>query len=244
MSSFTVPCDMASSTQASDLTTIQQELLDERDRLKNQLAYYKSAVDALTLQNERYAEMLQTGVVTLANQSPASKTPDVHWVAGNFLYRPSVDHYLKDSIDAYQGNSAQRAIAFLTLKINTTLLTDPQRVNAQLLLAAMMRASATNRDSEQTVEKALAIADDALAIAEKMRDHAWVCKAHFHRGLCYLHLNRFADAKWSLILASGAPEYSELAALQCEHIQLILDGLTGDRSRMHLESFMHENSDS
>ena len=220
-----------------------KELLEERDRLKNQLAYYKSAVDALTLQNGRYAAMLNTGVVTSDSQSPASKSPDVHWVAGNFLYRPSVDLYLKDSIDAYQDNSAQRAIAFLTLKINTTFLTDAQRVNAQLLLTAMMRASATNRDSEQTVEKALAIADDALAIAEKMKDHDWICKAHFHRGLCYLHLNKFADAKWSLILASGATEYSELAALQCGHVQILLDGLTAQSTRMHLESFLHETHD-
>ncbi|KAL8796148.1 MAG: hypothetical protein Q9195_001481 [Heterodermia aff. obscurata] len=236
---------MTTSAPASDLATLSKELLDERDRLKNELAYYKSAVDALTLQNQRYAEMIQTGVVTLDKQPPASKSPDVHWVAGNFLYRPSVDHYLKDSIATYQDNSAQRAIAFLTLKINTTLLTDPQRINAQLLLTAMMRASATNRDSDQTVEKALAIADDALAIAEKMEDHAWVCRAHFHRGLCYLHLNRFADAKWSLILASGATEYAELAALQCGHIQIILDGLPAERTRMHLESFLHgsENHD-
>ena len=234
-----------SSAYASDLATIAKELLDERDRLKNQLAYYKSAVDALTLQNERYAAMLRTGVATLDNQCPASKSSDVHWVAGNFLYRPSVDHYLKDSIDAYQKeNSAQRAIAFLTLKINTTLLTDAQRVNAQLLLTAIMRASATNRDSEQTVERALVIADDALAIAEKMNEHEWVCKAHFHRGLCYLHLNRFADAKWSFVLASGAAEYAELAALQCEHTQVILDGLTAQSTRMHLGSFLHGNHDS
>ena len=239
---------MASSAHnhSSEIAVIAKELLDERDQLKNQLAYYRSAVDALTLQNERYAAMLQTSGVTLDNQSPATqsaacKSPDVHWVAGNFLYRPSVDHYLKDSIDAYQDNSAQRAIAFLTLKINTSSLTDAQRINAQLLLTAMMRASATNRDSDQTVEKALVIADDALAMAEKMKDHAWVCKAHFHRGLCYLHLNRFADAKWSLILASGATEYSELAALQCGHIQILLDGLSTQSTRMHLESFLHEN---
>ena len=232
---------MAFPAQASDLATAARELLDERDRLKNQLAYYKSAVDALTLQNKRYAAMLKTGVVTTDNRSHACKSPDVHWVAGNFLYRPSVDHYLKDSIDTYQDNSAQRAIAFLTLKINTTLLTDPQRINAQLLLTAMMRASATNKDSEETMEKALAIADDALAIAENIKDHDWVCKAHFHRGLCYLHLDRLADAKWSLILASGSTEYSELAALQCGHIQILLDGLSAQSTRMHLERFLPEN---
>ena len=236
---------MASSAHASDFATIAKELLDERDRLKNQLAYYKSAVDALTLQNERYAEMLKAGVASLDYQCPpASKSPDVHWVAGNFLYRPSVDHYLKDSIDAFQSNSAQRAIVILTLKINTSDLKDAQRVNAQLLLTAMLRACTTNRDSKETVEKALVIADDALAIAEKMKDYAWVCKAHFHRGLCYLHLDRFADAKWSLVLASGASEYSELAALQCEHIQVILDALAEQDTRMHLESFLHENHDS
>ena len=135
-------------------------------------------------------------------------------------------------------------MAFLSLKIKTGNLTDAQRVNAKLLETAIMRSSGTNRGADQLMEKALVTADEALQIAEKMEDHSWVCKAHFHRGLCYLHLRKHADAQWSFILASGAEGYSESAELQRKHVQNILDDLAApDSTRMHLESFLPDVSD-
>lgn len=234
---------MESPSLTTEFVSAAKALIDERDRLQSELAYYKSAVDVLQLQNKWYAERLKTDNFSLDDRLPSEKTPDVHWVAGNFLYQPSIDHYLKDSVDAYQDNSAQRAMALLSLKINTGNLMDAQRVNAQLLLTAILRASGTTRDSEELMQRALALADDALLIAEEMEDCTWVCKAHFHRGLCYLHLNRWADARWSFVLASGADGYSELAELQREHVDIIIDGSTPQSTRMHLQSFLTANSD-
>lgn len=228
---------------AAEFAIATQQLLEERERLENELAYYKSAFDALRSQNERYCAMLRSNMSTLDEVSDPSKSSDTQWVAGNFLYQPSIDQYLKDSIDVYQHNSAQRAMALLSLKISTGNLTDAQRVNALLLLTAIMRSSGTNRDADQLMEKALMIADDALQIAGKMEDHSWVSKVHFHRGHCYLHLRKYADAQWSFILASGAEGYSELAELQRKHVQNILDGLAAqDSTRMHLKSFLSDAS--
>ncbi|KAG7004970.1 m7GpppX diphosphatase [Physcia stellaris] len=158
---------------AAEFAIATQQLLEERERLENELAYYKSAFDALRSQNERYCAMLRSNMSTLDEVSDPSKSSDTQWVAGNFLYQPSIDQYLKDSIDVYQHNSAQRAMALLSLKISTGNLTDAQRVNALLLLTAIMRSSGTNRDADQLMEKALMIADDALQIAGKMEDHSW-----------------------------------------------------------------------
>lgn len=237
------PFDMDNFAVAAEFAIATKQLLEERDRLENELAYCRSAVDALRSQNERYCAMLRSSVSTLDEVSDLGNASDMQWVAGNFLYQPSVDLYLKESIDVYQHNSAQRAIALLSLKISTGNLTDAQRVNAQLLLTAIMRSSGTNSGADQLMEKALMIADDALQIAEKMEDHSWACKAHFHRGHCYLHLRKFADAHWSFILASGAEGYSELAELQRQHVHNILDGLMAQEStRMHLKRFLPDVS--
>ena len=50
---------------AAEFAVATKQLLEERDRLENELAYYKSAVDTLRSQNERYCAMLRANVSTL-----------------------------------------------------------------------------------------------------------------------------------------------------------------------------------
>lgn len=182
---------MDDSTLPDGFAKAAQQLIDERDRLQSELAYYKSTVSALELQNKRYAELLKSANIRTENNQIA-RAP-YEWIAGNFLYREVLDTHLRDCIKAYH-KSPQRAMALLSLTISSGGLTDAQRINAQLLLTAMMRA-ASDSPTDPILESALAIADDALEIAKKIGDISWFNKAHFHRGLCYSHLNRLAEAR-------------------------------------------------
>ena len=234
-------------TLPDDFATAAQQLIDERDSLQSELAYDKSTVSALELQNKRYAVLLKSANITTDDNE---NTPyDEQWIAGNFLYREAVDIHLADSIIAYrEHNSPQRALALLTLKISSADLTDAQRINALLLLTAMMRASSASSSSsdppsDPILGKALAIADDALETATKIGDLSWVNKVHFHRGLCYLHLNRLADARWSFVLASDAAGYSELAMLQRLCVEAKIDMLSAhERKQLHVSFTSPETS--
>ena len=224
---------------AKDFAAAAQQLIEERDNLKNIVAYLKSSINVLEIQNKRYAEMLETARAPLNSSIPSESTA-VDWVAGNYLYRHSVDHHLMDSINTYrEQKSSQRAMALLSLEISTGKMTDAQTVHAQLLLTAMLRASSDTQNTGGVLEQALALADDALQIAEKLGDHNLVAESHFHRGSCYLHLNKLANAKWSFTLASEAPGYSELAELQRQVVESKIDALpVEDRKRLYLDDFL------
>ena len=218
--------------------TAAQHLIEERDELRNMVTYLKSAMAALEMQNKRYAEMLETAGAPPHSSDPSGSAA-VDWVAGNYLYRYSVDHHLMDSINTYrEQKSSQRAMALLSLKISTGNMTDAQTVHAQLLLTAMLRASSDSRNTGGVLDQALALADDALHMAEKLGDHNLVSESHFHRGSCYLHLNMLANAKWSFVLASEAPGYSELAELQRQVVESKIDALpVEDRKQLYLQDF-------
>ena len=235
--SVTPPFDMDGSglTFAADT----QHLIEDRDNLQNMVAYLWSANAVLAMQNKRYAEMLETAGVPLYSSTNSESTA-VDWVAGSYLYRHSEDHHLMDSINTYREHkSSQRAMALLTLKISTGNMTDAQKVHAQLLLSAMLRASSDAENTGGVLEQALALADDALHKSENLGDYGLVSESHFHRGLCYLHLNMLANAKWSFVLASEAPGYSELAQLQRQVVESKIDALpVEDRKRLYLQGFL------
>lgn len=216
-----------------------KHLIEENDNLRNTVAYLTSAFAVVEMQNKRYAEMLETAGAQIHSSTP-SESIAVDWVAGNYLFRHSVDQHLVDSINTYrEQKSSQRAMALLTLKISTGKLTVAQTVHAQLLLTAMLRASSDSRNTGGVLEQALALADDALDKADILGDHNLVSEAHFHRGSCYLHLDMLANARWSFVLASHAPGYSELAELQRQFVQSKIDALpVGDRKRLYLEDFV------
>ena len=186
-----------------------EQILRDRDAFATENKYLKSLMAAQQLQIQRYEELLRIS----RGEQPQSEIPvgrDVGvWAAGTFLYLPSEDSHLAPVVTVLQQtHGKQRALALLTILLGQEL-SDTQRISGLLLLSTILRGSHQDTKGE-ILQKALASTDQALVLATDLINPKLVGRAHFHRAVCLLHLNRFAEARWSLALASDTdPAYAE-----------------------------------
>ena len=188
------------------------QILADRHNLATENYYLKSCLAAQQLQIQRYEELLR---VSRGEQpkTPAPIGEDAGvWAAGTFLYLPSEDNHLAPIVTVLQQtNAKQRALALLTILLGREL-SDAQRISGLLLLSTILRGSSQDV-KEELLQKALASTDEALELAIKLRNPKLIGRSHFHRAVCLLHLNRFADARWNLALASNTdPAYADAVA--------------------------------
>ena len=178
------------------------QVLDDRDSLATENKYLKSLVVAQQLQLQRYKELLRISRGEQPKfQIPLGQDRGI-WAAGTFLYLPSEDSHLATVVKVLQQtHGKQRALALLTILLGQEL-SDTQRISGLLLLSTILRGSHQDTRGE-ILQKALTSTDEALVLAANLQNPKLIGRAHFHRAVCLLHLGRFADARWSLALASN-----------------------------------------
>jgi hypothetical protein len=131
------------------------------------------------------------------------RTVSTNWIGGTWLSNHASKAVLEPAEAAWQQGKPQVALNLLMEVMNRPALDPAQRVDAGLLFGVILRSAGVLEKSLKQVELALSIALDA-----ELFDY--VGKARFHQGLCFLYMDRFADASWCFTLASHTVGHREL----------------------------------
>jgi hypothetical protein len=127
--------------------------------------------------------------------------------------------------NAWANSRTQDALNLLTTAINKDELQASDRMKAELLLGVILRGCGQ-------VMKDLSHIEEALYGAQKTRMHQWIGRAHYHRGLCWLYLEQYANASWCFTLAThteGHRSQIEVNRLHAEKKRTTLDRLDSAR---------------
>lgn len=205
-------------------------LITDREQLRIALTYAESAISELETQNRELDVLLSKtqAALTIASELPGSKiASQTSWIGGTWLSCPTATPFLTPVESAWQQGQAQKALASLTLILSQQDITHSQRIDAELLFSAILRSSGD-------IRQALVHAEKSLSLAEKTQRYDLVGKAQFHRGLCHLYDNRYANARWCFVLASHTPGHEELVAINLKMTEQRLLELPPDDSRRSL----------
>ncbi|KAI4094007.1 MAG: hypothetical protein LQ344_002452 [Seirophora lacunosa] len=183
-----------------DLLTTVEYLLDEQKRLTQRLTFAERTARELYDQAQ-YANNLARSAQKFVNlaqeQKKSAKKSNAGmpttWIGGSWL-APS-EAVLAPAEKAWQEGNAQKALNIVGPLFQRHDMTVSEDVHMNLFTSAILRASG---DLAQSAK----YAEDALVIAKEAGSYMLASKAEFHRGLCYLKQNRFAQAQWCLVLAS------------------------------------------
>ncbi|KAI4284407.1 MAG: hypothetical protein L6R35_004918 [Caloplaca aegaea] len=175
-------------------------LLDERKHLMQRLTFAERTAQEFCEQ-ARYANSLartaQTSIILAKDQTKSESKSKAGvpttWIGGSWL-APS-ESVLAPAETAWQDGNAQKALTMVTLLFQRHDITVSEDVHMNLFTSAILRASGD-------LAQAGKYAEDALVIAREADSYMLASKAEFHRGLCFLKQNRFAQAQWCLVLAS------------------------------------------
>ncbi len=202
------------------------QIVNDRDRLQTELHYAESTIYELDAQNRELHRLLKS--VQDALQSSDDRVPtQIHprnldlshkanWIGGTWLSCAKTAPLLTAAEAAWQGGKSQQALALVAPILNEEDLKPSHRINAGLLYSAILRG---NGD----LEGALHYADECLSIAKETEQRQLTGKAQFHRGLCCLYLDRYADARWCFVLASHTEGH---AAIVQEYLIMTQQNLT------------------
>ena len=207
---------MADISAAEILCEEVAQLIKERDRLLNSLAYATSTIQTLSSQNKELVRLLTSAqTVLLAQQRKASSstTPNKEkparasskttWISGTYISHPEDAALLEPIEKAWANGKAQDALVLLTERLSSKSLPDIDAIKLEVLFSSVLRSSGQ-------VEEALRHADMALQKARQAQSHELSGRAQFHRGLCCFYLDRYADAAWCFALASSTEDYAEI----------------------------------
>ena len=216
----------------SELAPVLVARTAERDTLRAKLNYSQSAIIELQRQIRELDELLTEANERLREReeppSSISATPStVHpdsprvsyastkssrtnvgatWIGGTWRAGGTEHAIIRSAEAVWQAGSAQRALEMLDPLVVGNNTAPAEHVSACLLVSSILRTAAQ-------LERALQYTEKALEAARKHDLHALIGKTQFHRALCLLHLNRYADAAWCFVLASHTKGYEELAEL-------------------------------
>ena len=222
---------MAGGKGCGDLAALLVEVVQERDTLRAKLRYSQSTIIELQRQNMELDELLTSAqdaltekVVTLASPFPATSVPaslrasrnanipakrdrlGSTWIGGTWLVDPTNNPIIRSAEASWQAGNAQQALAKLTPLVVGNKISPTDRVNSGLLYSSILRSSGQ-------AERALGHTEECVRVVRRHELHALIGKAQFHRGLCFLHLGRYADAEWCFVLGSHSEGYAELSEL-------------------------------
>ena len=181
------------------------QIINDRNSLQTQLSYTKSTIRELHAENQELHRLLKSAQDALRScddKKPTQIHPrnldlshNSNWIGGTWLACAKEMPMLAGVEEAWQGGRPQQALVLLTATIRAEGLKASHRVNAGLLYSAILR-------SNNDFQGALHHAEESLSIAMQTEKYQLIGKAQFHRGLCYLYLNQFANARWCFILGS------------------------------------------
>ena len=164
----------------------QQHLVEELDRM-NRISH------TMVLQTMKAKQKAEGNIPSLANRPPD------HWIGGTWLAGTS--KALLSAEDSWQKGRAQEALFKVVELMHTRGVGPETLVNARLLRAAIVRSSGQ-------VNKSLGFFEAALQLAHDWGLVELAGKAQFHRGLCFLYLDRYAESSWCFLLSVHTPGHS------------------------------------
>lgn len=194
-------------------------LIIDRDNLNEEVKYARSTILQLEEQNKQFDRLLCESQLNLkialsVREMPKPKSPlGTSWIGGTWLSSSAAAPLLGPVEAAWQSGQAQRALILLSPILQDDALPSSQYIEAKLLLSAILRCSGDPNQSLRHIEA-------ALQIALEKELHELIGKAHFHRGLCYLHLERYADARWCFVLGAHLKGHGEMIDVNREHAEL------------------------
>ncbi|KAI9790008.1 MAG: hypothetical protein M1816_005622 [Peltula sp. TS41687] len=131
------------------------------------------------------------------------KDNNVEWMRGNWLSSPANKQYLGEAEALFERSAYEPALTALKRLLAGQEIPIKVRIEAKLLMSVILRT--WGNDPSQ----ALAQAEDALQVAHSTEEIALASKAQFHRGLCYYHTDRYAEASWCFSLAAATKNHVE-----------------------------------
>ena len=181
------------------------QIINDRDCLKIELNYAESTILELDAQNRELHRLLKSAQDALRS-SDDKKPMLIHprdldlshkaeWIGGVWLSCVNTTPQLAEAEAAWKGGKPQQALALLASILQEKGLKPSHRINVVLLYSAILRC---NGD----FAGALHHAEESLSLATQIDQRQLTGKAQFHKGLCCLYLERFADARWCFVLAS------------------------------------------
>lgn len=216
----------AGSETRNQIYTHLLQIVNDRDRLQTELQYAESTIYELDAQNRELHRLLKSVQDALQSSGDGASTQihprnldlshQANWIGGTWLSCAKTAPLLTAAEAAWQGGKSQQALALVASILNEEDLKPSHRINAGLLYSAILRG---NGD----LEGALHYADECLNITKETEQRQLTGKAQFHRGLCYLYLDRYADARWCFVLASHTEGH---AAIVQEYLIMTQQKLT------------------
>ncbi|KAL8720024.1 MAG: hypothetical protein Q9181_007974 [Wetmoreana brouardii] len=189
-----------------DLLRTIQYLIEDRKRLSQRLVFADRTIQEFSQQARHVNKLLalspQKATASTGNSNKSTKRagkPST-WIGGSWL-APSED-ILAPAEKMWQDGNAQRALIIAGPLLRRPDLTVSEDVNTHLFVSAVLRASGNYAQASK-------YAEDGLVIARDEDAYMLASKAEFHRGLCYLKQNKYAQAQWCLVLASYLEGHQE-----------------------------------
>lgn len=182
-----------------------QQIINERDYLRKELALAKQSILELEFQNIELYRMLTNAHKQLYLHDPtriSTVSSPKSWI-GTWQTSPEEFPALTGVENTWRNGHLQRALSQMPQMLERKDFGHRHRVNARLLYSALIQTSGGNYHA------ALHYAEEGLRIASEFKLHELAGKAQFHRGLCYLYLSEPAKAKWCFILASHLQDHAQ-----------------------------------
>lgn len=182
------------------------QIIKERDELRTELAHAKTAIIELENQNIELDRLLANAHSQLyENDSTRSSDPipKAQWIGTWLRLSPAMYPALAPIETIWRNGNLQHALKLMPTMLERNDFGHSHRINARLLYSALIQSSGGN------FHIALQYAEEALQIASELRLHELTGKAQFHRGICYMYLCMYANARWSFILASHLEDHAQ-----------------------------------
>ena len=190
---------MATALTSSEMKSVLQQIISERDQLRLELMHAKSVIVELENQNLEYDRLLSETLSELQVRKPnptVTVAPTTSWIG---TWQCSSDYPLLSPIEkAWENGWLQKALSQMPAMMNREDLGPQHVIQSRLLYSAILQSTGTN------LQQALASAEEAVTIAVDLGLQELAAKGQFHRALCYHYLGEFANARWCFVLASSA----------------------------------------
>ncbi|MCJ1415989.1 hypothetical protein MMC32_002324 [Xylographa parallela] len=195
-----------------------KQLVAERDILRAKLNLANSVIEEeqrviyhqsslLSEAHSRLSQLLFNGNVEAA--TPAStnhRTTNSEWINVTWLALPANKALLGPTEEAFRRGARQEALNSISTILARDDLHPGERVYAKLLLSEILRSTGN-------ATAPLLHTEQALEIARGLNDYHLGSVVQFYRGLCFLHLKRYADASWCFVYALHTMDYKEQVEL-------------------------------
>lgn len=247
-------------TSGQNIHDLVLALVNDRDRLRIELAAANQVIEELSCQNSTYESLVRDAhsalqfwdtyyAVSIGKQTcrPASWSwgDFLLWknkegpsqrrilIEGTWLPDPAFKVHLEEAEQLFKNSKFQRALNSLSTLLAKTDINDKVRVNAMLLTSDILRTC-------DRFPRALSFAEDALRLANANLDVVLVGKAQFYRGLCLYAMEHFAEASWCFSFAAGTVHHVEDIKCWKARAEDRRVALAEDDSRRHITaSFEH-----